>query len=151
MAEFAEELGIQTDATPKGYCELAGRGVEYGWGKSKMHFRLFLYHYFWHFEWPLLTPIALPCRRTNDFSPTKEALKDRVLRSLGPEVLPIERVRKFQRKANDYKRAYRELHFTEGAFGMAAALEYADIEQARRVVKEHRCALTSDRKFIVES
>jgi hypothetical protein len=41
MAEFAEELGIETDATPKGYCELAGRGVEYGWGKSKMHFRLF--------------------------------------------------------------------------------------------------------------
>jgi hypothetical protein len=74
-----------------------------------------------------------------------------VLGSLGPEVLPIERARKFQRKANDYKRAYRELRFTEGASGMAAALEYADIEQARRVVKDHRCALISDRIFIVGS
>jgi hypothetical protein len=42
-------------------------------------------------------------------------VKARVLASLGPEVLPIARSRKFQRKANDYKRAYRELHFGEGA------------------------------------
>ena len=29
------------------------------------------------------------------------------------------------------------------------ALEYADIEKARRVVKDHRCALVSDREFIM--
>jgi hypothetical protein len=40
MAAFAEELGVFTEATPKGYCELAGRGIEYCWGKSKLDFRL---------------------------------------------------------------------------------------------------------------
>ena len=77
-------------------------------------------------------------------------MKVRVLASLGPEVLPIARSRKFQRKANDYKRAYRELHFGEGAT-MGKALQYADIEKARRVVKDHRCALVSDRAFIMGS
>ena len=77
-------------------------------------------------------------------------MKARVLASLGPEVLPIARSRKFQRKANDYKRAYRELHFGEGAV-MGNALEYADIKKARRVVKDHRCALVSDRKFITDT
>ena len=73
-----------------------------------------------------------------------------MLTSLGPEVLPIARSRKFQRKANDYKRAYRELHFGEGEV-MGKALEYADIEKARRVAKDHRCALVSDRKFIMNA
>ena len=89
-------------------------------------------------------------RRNNDFGATKEALKARVLTSLGPEVLPIARSRKFQRKANDYKRAYRELHFGEGEV-MGKALEYADIEKARRVVKDHRCALVTDREFITNA
>jgi len=54
------------------------------------------------------------------------------------------------RMSIDYKRAYRELHFGEGAV-MGKALECADIEKARRVVnvKDRRCALVSDRKFIV--
>ena len=46
MAAFAEELGIGVDATPKGYCEIAGRGIEYCWGKSKLYFRSLLLHIF---------------------------------------------------------------------------------------------------------
>ena len=69
----------------------------------------------------------------NDDNANNDPLKARVLASLDPEVLPIARSRKFQRKANDYKRAYRELHLGEGA-AMGNALEYADIEKARRVV-----------------
>ena len=46
MAEFAEQLGIVTDATPKGYCEIAGRGIEYCWGKSKLYFRSLLLQIF---------------------------------------------------------------------------------------------------------
>ncbi len=94
--------------------------------------------------------MQIPFRRKNDYNSNSDALKARVLASLGPEVLPIARSRKFQRKANDYKRAYRELHFGDCA-AMGKALEYADIEKARLVVKNHRCALVSDRAFIKDA
>ena len=35
MHELMAVLGIGMEQTPKGYPELAGRGVEYCWGKSK--------------------------------------------------------------------------------------------------------------------
>ena len=39
MHELMELLGIGMEQTPKGHPELAGRGIEYYWGKSKYEFR----------------------------------------------------------------------------------------------------------------
>jgi hypothetical protein len=39
MYELMAVLGIGMKQTPEGHPELAGRGVEYCWGKSKYEFR----------------------------------------------------------------------------------------------------------------
>jgi hypothetical protein len=39
MHELVALLGMGMEQTPKGHPELAGRGIEYCWGKSKYEFR----------------------------------------------------------------------------------------------------------------
>jgi hypothetical protein len=84
--------------------------------------------------------ISLRLRRTNDYNSSTDALKVRVLASLGPEVLPIARSRKFQRKANDCKARLLGAPLRRGrGLGKALlkALECTDIEKAiskRRVL-----------------
>ena len=101
MHDLAELLGVEMDKTPKGHPELAGRGVEYCWGKAKMTFR-----------------------HINSYSPHKVVFKQCVLKAL--ESVTLERAQLFLRKANDYKRAYRALAEVAGPTDVAA---YADIER----------------------
>ncbi len=91
--------------------------------------------------------------------------------ALAPDSLDIERVRKFVRKARDYKVIYRE-HFKaldndsackresvdeetkEERRSEIAAFQkhhYAKIEQQVKDVKAHRAAIDMDTKFIKES
>jgi hypothetical protein len=67
-----------------------------------------------------------------------------VKKALGPGNISRACSRKFARKASEYKLAYILLHDDKGE----EALMYADIEAMRKLVKTHRCALTSDRRFI---
>jgi hypothetical protein len=120
MHEFMELLDVEIEQTPKGHPELAGCGVEYGWGKSKMTFR-----------------------HTNDYSSNKVAFEKCVRQSIAS--VTLERARRFLRKANDYKRAYRALAAGAGAGKVA---EYADIEKMRKQSKAHRCTFDQDYKFI---
>ncbi len=53
------ELGIGMEQTPRCHPELAGRGIEYCWGKAKLEFR-----------------------RNNDFNPQNERTELRVRASL---------------------------------------------------------------------
>ena len=69
--------------SPKGHPELAGVGVEYSWGKSKLEFR-----------------------RSNE-ARNKENLERLVLASLSLEVLPLARIRKFARKARSMRELYK--------------------------------------------
>jgi hypothetical protein len=65
----------------RGHCELAGRGVEYSWGKSKHDFR-----------------------RNNDC--IGKHLLANIKKSVGPDTLPVSRMGMFAHKARDYKRAF---------------------------------------------
>ena len=67
--------------TPKGHPEIAGVGIEYSWGKAKQHYR-----------------------RHNSLDP--KLFHNEVLQALSTEVLTLERVRKFARRARNYTRAY---------------------------------------------
>ena len=121
MQELTEDLGHVQEKTPKKHPEIAGRGVEYCWGKSKVHFR-----------------------HNNNYSPNATNLEERVKESMNTAgVLTLARVRKFQRKANDYKRAYLALAGDE-----ATEIEHKDIEAMKKKCKTHRCTLDQDYAFI---
>ena len=122
MAELSQLLGHEQEKTPKKHPELAGEGVEYMWGKSKMTYR-----------------------HNNNYSSNAKNLEQRVRDALDPNlVLPIKRVRAMQRKANDYKRSYMALEESSGGDD----LEYADIEKMKEKCKAHRSSLDQDYAFI---
>ena len=85
----------------KGHPELAGRGIEYYWGKSKYEFRKHM-----------------------NFVSGKENFEKRVVTAL--KSVTLRRSRAFLRKANDYKPAYR---MPIDGFGVEAVAQYADIEK----------------------
>ena len=123
MQELTEDLGHVQEKTPKKHPEIAGRGVEYCWGKSKVHFR-----------------------HNNNYSSNAANLEERVKESMNTaDVLTLGRVRKFQRKANDYKRAYLALSNSPED---ATELEHKDIEAMKKKCKTHRCTLDQDYAFI---
>ena len=90
-------------------------GIEYSWGKAKMHFR-----------------------RNNKLDP--KTFHAQVLQSLSTEVLFVERVQKFARRARDYMRAYAGGNMTFDA-----------VEKQRKTFKTHRCAMDFDDAFIRNS
>ena len=89
--DFATELtafqelmvshGHLAEMSPKCHPELAGVGVEYSWGKSKMHFRRHTDHVARH-------------------------LHENIQDSMDVSVLTLLRVRRYARKARTYRRAY---------------------------------------------
>ena len=123
MQELTEALGHVQEKTPKKHPEIAGRGIEYCWGKSKVHFR-----------------------HSNNYSSNATNLEARVKESMNTaDVLTLGRVRKFQRKSNDYKRAYLALSTSPEE---ATELEHKDIENMKKKCKTHRCTLDKDYSFI---
>jgi hypothetical protein len=132
MAELMEALGHDMEQTPKKHPELAGCRVEYSWGKSKLSFR-----------------------RNNDYSGNVKNLKARVHAALSTtEVLTLARVRKFHRRSNEYKRAYRDLESANAGETSSAAeggVAHKDIEDMKKQVKAHRCTLDQDKSFIDKS
>ena len=70
--------------SPKGHLEMAGQGVEFGWGKAKQYFR-----------------------RHNTMD--NKTFKKRVIACMDTStVLTMERVRKFARRARAYRHGYKE-------------------------------------------
>ena len=94
-------LGVQLILTPKCHPEIAGRGVEYCWGYSKIRFR-------------------------GEFNNAVVSnLKKNVIKSLDREVITLGRVRKFARKAREYKLTYGLLfHLSEGSKGSGVKDEH---------------------------
>ena len=125
MEELTELLGHKQEKTPKKHPEIAGRGIEYCWGKAKMTFR-----------------------HNNNYSSNAKNLEGRVRDALDSStVLTLERARKFNRKATDYKRSYVVLDGGEGG----GEVEYADIEKMKKQCKAHRCTLDQDYALIQNS
>ena len=98
----------------KGHPEMAGVGVEYTWGYSKMVYR-----------------------RTNTLDP--KTLRERAEWTLSPEVMPLDRVRRFARRARSFKRAYKLLGTRPGEVEVAKFVKRA---------KTHRSALDGDFGFL---
>eukprot|EP00951_Prasinocladus_malaysianus_P004373 scaffold30728_cov33-Prasinocladus_malaysianus.AAC.1 len=115
LEQVVHSAGHLLRMSPKGHPELAGMGIEYTWGKAKFYFR-----------------------RNNDCSPKK--FQSLVLKSLSTEVLPVERVRKFARRARDYVRAY-----------ATGSKHYGILEKVRKKFSTHRCAMDFDTCFIIEA
>ena len=108
--------------TPKCHPEIAGRNVEYAYGYGKLRFR-------------------------HDFNDAIASnLKENVIRSLDQQVLALNRLRKFVRKARKYKLTYLLLfHLTYGDNRNAGK---DDIDHITKVFKAHRSAMDSDCTFI---
>jgi hypothetical protein len=131
LAILIEEHGGYCRMTPKCHPEIAGVGIEYDWGYSKLTYR----------------------KKINDG--VAAHLGENVKKALcTKDVLTISRTRKFARKARDYKLTYFFLismidtAMAEGADGRVAK---EAIEKIVKAFKVHRCALDSDYAFIVHS
>jgi len=119
LEKLFREAGHILEMSPKGHPELAGVGVEYSWGKSKMYFRRE--------------------KTTHRIGGNFEKL---VRESLGPAVLPIARVRKFARKA----RAMRELY--KSHLNSDDTTNYNLVQKMYKTMKTHRSALDTFHGFI---
>lgn len=115
------DRGHRLRKSPKCHPELAGEGVEYCWGKSKRDFR-----------------------HLNDGIVTH--LRENALRSLAPDVLPLWRIRRFERKAWSYKQAYRKI--AEGRSGELTEAQYSEIEKLAKQQKAHRSCEKMQLAFI---
>ena len=118
-------LGAFIRLTPKCHPEIAGRGIEYAWGYAKLRFR----------------------RGINDA--VASHLEENVKAALSREVLTINRIRKFARKARDYKLTYSYL--VALADGEDASAAKARIEHLTKLFKQHRSAIDADYKFIADA
>ena len=79
--ELMVSHGHLAEMSRKCHPELAGMGVEYSWGKSKMHFRRHTDHVAKH-------------------------LHANIKESMAPNISTLLRVRRYARKARSYRRAY---------------------------------------------
>ena len=120
-----DKLKVEIRMTPKCHPEIAGQGIEYAWGYAKLRFRQ-------HF---------------NDM--TAANLEKNVRAVLSATVLTKERMRKFNRKARDYKLTYLFLFekLTE-CETMVSSTTHDNIERIIKLFKQHRSALDADYAFI---
>ena len=116
--EEVAERGHIPILSPKGHPELAGVGIEYCWGKSKLYFR--------HNN----------SLKSGSFS---ERIKDSICTK---NVLFLERVRKFARKARSYGRACANPESPRSSEGVGKLV---------KMHKSHRCSLNQDLSFINHS
>ena len=122
-----ESLGAFIRLTPKCHPEIAGRGIEYAWGYSKLRFR----------------------RDINDA--VSAHLETNVEKALDREVLTINRIRKYARKARDYQLTYFIMSEQEKADAGATSGGKFRIEHITKLVKTHRSALAADYSFVAAS
>ena len=122
MQDLVESRGHILCLSPKYSPEVAGVGVEFSFGRSKMSFR----------------------RTYNDR--VAAHLQDNVLRSIsteGPDaVLPLSLVWKYARRARDYMRAYAD---------PSKPSNFLLIEKMCKKVKTHRCVQDQDFFFITSA
>ncbi len=120
-----DKLGAFVRLTPKCHPEIAGRGIEYAWGYSKLHYR----------------------RNINDAVALH--LDANVRKALARELLTTNRFRKHAMKARDYELTYE--HILDVTKAQDASAGKFRIEHITKLVKNHRSALDSDYGFISNS
>ena len=132
LQHIAKCIGVEVLLTPKCHAELAGEGVEYVWGGAKGEYRR----------------LSLAQKRG------KDNFKTSLYHCLSEEVITIERVRKYARRARQYMMAYHavdtgqvdpQTHHDCLKFGPVA------VDKLINNFKTHRCVFDFDYKFIMEA
>ena len=110
----------------KHHPKIAGRGIEYAWGYLKLSFRI----------------------EFNDA--VTRNLKENVVWSLLTDVLTVDKVRKFARKAREYKLTSALLfHLANGE--ELGSTNKDDIEHIAKLFKTHRSEMDADHGLISNS
>ena len=123
MMYICNLLGILLRLTPKCHPKIASRGIKHAWGYSKLRFRI-------EFD--------------NDVA---RNLKENVVQSLSSDALTVDRVRKFSRKAREYKLTYALLfHLADGE--ELGSTDKDKIEHITILFKAHCSAMDADYGFI---
>ena len=111
MQTVGRAIGLEVVMTPICHCELAGRGVEYGWGVSKLDFRKI---------------------NNGDAKKTREFIEKSF------DLLTIEVMRKLHRKAREYKLAYKLLMDAQEGGSGTKTLALKKIETMKDSIKHKR-------------
>ena len=125
LQEIVESRGHILILSPKCHPELAGCGIEYSWGKSKQYFR----------------------RTANDMIASN--LHSNIVKSMQLNVLPIERIWKFERRSRDYRRMYRDVakEIAEGIIHQKD-ISYEGLEKMQKKYKVHRDIGVIERHYL---
>ena len=132
LQHIAKRLGVEVLLTPKCHAELAGEGVEYIWGGAKGEYRR----------------LSLAEKRG------KDNFKASLHHCLSEEVITIDRVRKFARRARQYLMAYHAIDSGQvDTQTLHDCLKFGPVAVDKLIhkVKTHRCAFDFDYKFIMEA
>jgi hypothetical protein len=121
--KLVHDRGHILRTSPKGHPELAGVGIEYGWGGSKLVFR-----------------------RTNDC--VAKNLHSNIVRSFG--VLTKARTRKYARRARSYRTAYKKIEAASTSIE-ARVGSFELVEKMVKVSKIHRCILNQETRYLLDS
>jgi len=128
--KLVRDRGHIAMTSPKGHPELAGAGIEYSWGGSKMVYR-----------------------RENDC--VSAHLHRDISRS--SRVLTPCRARKYARRARTYRRAYQHLDTQPAGQGPLllrsekSAASFVSVEKFVKESKIHRCILSQEFKYLQDS
>ena len=126
----ARLLGCEVVRTPKCHPEIAGEGIEYDWGGSKLWYR----------------SVSLQSKKR------KKDFLNLVDRSLSKEVLSLERTRSYCKRARDYMLTYLSL-MTHKEDTASRRIEMSDLlinkcVKMMKTSKTHRNVLDSDTRFL---
>ena len=139
LQSMGEKMGVRVISTTKFHAEMAGEGIEYLWGVSKLWYRS--------------KPLKLKSK--------KASFLQLVRGCLDPKLITKEKVRSFSKRARSYICAYYALEHTKQNINnndnetinhdemalLSCAIEYEKIEQMVKMFRTHRCAFDFDRKF----
>ena len=132
MQHIGKKLGVNVLLTPKCHAEIAGEGIEYVWACSKGAYR----------------NLALKEKRG------KEKFGKSVRHCLSEEVVGLERIRKFGKRARQYLIAYHAVDSDDiDAATKENCTKYGPVALDKLLLrfKTHRCALDFDYKFVMSS
>ena len=121
--KLVHDQGHILQTSPKGHPELAGVGVEYSWGGSKLDYR-----------------------RKNDC--VAKNLHKNISSSF--KVLTKARARKYARRARSYRRAYKHIA-AAGKDAEERAGSFLSVEKFVKECKIHRCILNQETRHLGDS
>jgi hypothetical protein len=132
LQHIGNGLGVEVLLTPKCHAELAGESVEYIWGGAKGEYR----------------QLSLAQKRG------KDNFKASLHHCLSEEVITIERVRRYARRARQYLMAYHAVDSGQvDEQTQNDCLKYGPVAVEKLIYnfKTHRCAFDFDYNFIMEA